>query len=246
MILKYKINLITAGLSIFLLAFLITTEVSSQTPRVKEGVIDLRSWDWEANPDIALKGDWEFYWQKILFSKDTPEVDTRDKDYISLPSPWNNHKVSGKKLGPYGFATYRIKILISDTVNSLAIRTRIISTAYNLYVNGERILHAGKPGKTRGEAIPEYHPNVASFAAASEIEIILQVSNYDHRVGGSRDIILLGKESRLFKSRGLELLIVLFLAGCFFIMGLYHVVLYAINRDRSPLFFSLFCICFYL
>ncbi|MCH7513693.1 MAG: sensor histidine kinase [Bacteroidetes bacterium] len=242
MLFRQKINLISAGLSIFLLSFLLTTDVFSQPPKAKKGVIDLRKWDWAANQDIALKGEWEFYWEKIIFSNDTREFNTTVKDYISLPSTWNDYMINGKKIGPRGFATYRLKILLNDSVNSLAIRTRIISTAYDLYVNGIKILHSGMVGRTKDETIPEYHPEVASFNAIGEVELILHVSNFEHRVGGARDMISLGKDMSLFKSRGLELLTALFLAGCFFIMGLYHIVLYAIKRDRSPLFFSLFCI----
>ncbi len=242
MLFRQKINLISAGLSIFLLSFLLTTDVFSQPPKAKKGVIDLRKWDWAANQDIALKGEWEFYWEKIIFSNDTREFNTAVKDYISLPSTWNDYMINGKKIGPRGFATYRLKILLNDSVNSLAIRTRIISTAYDLYVNGIKILHSGMVGRTKDETIPEYHPEVASFNAIGEVELILHVSNFEHRVGGARDMISLGKDMSLFKSRGVELLTALFLAGCFFIMGLYHIVLYAIKRDRSPLFFSLFCI----
>ncbi|MCH8233985.1 MAG: sensor histidine kinase [Bacteroidetes bacterium] len=245
MLFRQKINLISAGLSIFLLSFLLTTDVFSQPTKAKKGVIDLRKWDWAANQDIALKGEWEFYWEKIIFSNDTREFNTTVKDYISLPSTWNDYMINGKKIGPRGFATYRLKILLNDSVNSLAIRTRIISTAYDLYVNGIKILHSGMVGRTKDETIPEYHPEVASFNAIGEVELILHVSNFEHRVGGPRDIIslgIIGKDMSLFKSRSVELLLALFLAGCFFIMGLYHIVLFAIKRDRSPLFFSLFCI----
>jgi len=241
MFIRCKVNILTAGMLV-IVAALLTTEVSSQTPRATEGVLDLRSWDWEGDQDIALRGEWEFYWEKFVPAGMDGELITSGKDYITLPSVWNGHLANGNRIGPYGFATYRLKILLSDTVSSLAIRTRVISTSYDLYVNGEKILFAGKPGKTKASDIPEYHPNVASFASAGELEIVLHVSNFDHRVGGARDTIILGKDKPMFKARGLELITYFFLAGCFFIMGLYHVVLYIIKRDMSPLFFSLFCI----
>ncbi len=244
MLLKQKINLIIPGLSIFLFVLLLQfpLEIYSQPPKAKKGVIDLRKWDWNANKNVALNGEWEFYWKKIIVPNEARKVNTPATDFISLPSTWNDHVINGKKTGSRGYATYRLKILLNDTVKSLAIRTRIISTAYDLYVNGKNILHSGKVGRTKDTTIPEYHPDVASFTATGEVEIILHVSNFEHRVGGPRDMISLGKEIPLFKAREVELLTALFLAGCFFIMGLYHIVLYVIKRDPSPLFFSLFCI----
>lgn len=44
---------------------------SENRPAARNGILDLRSWDFENNGNIELNGEWEFYWKNFL-PPDTP------------------------------------------------------------------------------------------------------------------------------------------------------------------------------
>ena len=84
-----------------------------QTPVVKNGVIDLRRWDFSKNGNIKLDGEWEFYWKELL-SNDEFKNGNKPKTFIPVPGFWNAHIHNNKKIGDYGYGTYRVKVLLKD------------------------------------------------------------------------------------------------------------------------------------
>ena len=39
-------------------------------PQAQNGVLDLRNWDFGRDGNVPLDGDWQFYWNEFLKSKD--------------------------------------------------------------------------------------------------------------------------------------------------------------------------------
>src|SRR4030095_11496983 len=75
---------------------------AKNTTFVRNGVLDLRAWNWQKDGIVNLTGDWEFYWNKFYhpsFFKDTSNDQARQ--FISVPS-----LVDG-----FGYATYHLIIL---------------------------------------------------------------------------------------------------------------------------------------
>ncbi len=75
------------------------------------------------------------------------------------------------------------------------------------------------------------------------IELVMKVSNYDHRKGGVRNTIQLGSVEGVYAEVGSKNRNAWILIGVICIIVLYHMVLY-FNRmkARMPLYFSLFCL----
>lgn len=209
----------------------------SQNPVVEKGLMDLRGWNWEKSPEVNLKGEWNFHWNKLV----DPGSNEEPTHTIKVPSAWNKLRINETRIGAIGFGTYSITILTDKGAN-LAIRTTTISTAFDLYVNGVLISSTGVPGKLKDTTIPKYKPTINSIENSDTIKLVLHVSNFHHRVGGIRDKITIGTENYLLKKFHFALMIDLFLAGCFIMIGLYHLVLYIIKEDKSPLYFSIFCL----
>jgi len=208
----------------------------SQKPVVEKGILDLRGWNWNTSSEIALKGEWRFYWNEFIDPVSNPEP----TQYIDVPSAWNKLKLKDKRIGPSGYGSYKLTILIDPAIQNLAIHTTIISTAFDLFVDGDKIQSVGTPGISKETTTPQYLPTISSFDNDGSIEVVLHVANFHHRVGGIRDRITIGKGAFLYRSYHNEMLIDLFLAGCFIMMAVYHLVLYLITRDKSPLYFSIF------
>ena len=213
-------------------------------PKVMHGILDLKNWDLKKKGPVDLTGQWEFYWNKHLtprdFSQPNPPQIT---DFMDVPGSWNGYLKEGKPLSGDGYATYRIKVLLNDPKGSFAFNLLDIGTAYTAYVNGEKISFAGIAGRTIETTIPYFSQEVVDFVSETDvIEIVLQVSNFHHRLGGPWEVIQLGTENQIRKIRQRSLAFDLFLCGSILIIGLYHFCLYFLRKDdRSSLYFGIFC-----
>jgi PAS domain S-box-containing protein len=166
-----------------------------------------------------------------------------------VPGTWRGHEVDGQPLGGDGYATYRLRVLVDPATlpeASLAIRVPVlINTAHRLYVDGQLLGSAGQVGRTAATMTPQYQPYVVAFTpAGKQVEILLQISNFYHYQGGILiQPLVLGPQAELYLLAEQQLGRDLFLIGSIFIMGLYHLGLFALRRrEPAPLYFGLFCL----
>ncbi len=113
-------------------------------------------------------------------------------------------------------------------------------TAHRLWVNGELIASAGTVGKNRDVMHPQYLPQVALFSSEpGENEIVIQVSNFNHRSGGILESIVLGSENQILNMRYQRIAFEFLLFGSLVMMGLYHIILFYYRKvNRSLLFLA--------
>jgi PAS domain S-box-containing protein len=213
-------------------------------PEAVGGVLNLSGWDFVTDGPVNLSGEWEFYWQQHLdphdFARSNPSPRT---GYIRLPGYWNGYDVDGKTLSGDGYATYRLRVQLKPANRHIALRLLEISTAYSLYLNGEKVGTAGVAGKNRQTTVPRYSPQIVDFKVEfNPLEIILQVSNFHHRRGGIWEGVQLGSEQDIRSLQEGMLGLDLFLLGSILIMGLYHLALFWFRKkERSALYFGIFC-----
>jgi hypothetical protein len=219
---------------------------SHKQPRASKGVLDLSEWNFATDGPVALSGEYEFYWQQHLtpesFSQaQRPEI----SGFMPVPAAWNGHKINGAKLPGIGYATYRLTVLLKDSVSGeLALKFFDMGTAYAVFVNGKKILSEGQAGSTPATTVPGFLPQIVNFALNSNrIELIYQVSNFHHDRGGAWELIRLGTDEQLNNIRERRIALDLILFGSILVMGLYHLALFGLRKyDRSALFFGLFCL----
>jgi two-component system sensor histidine kinase ChiS len=227
-----------------------TRFLGKKQPLASQGLMDLRDWDFERDGPVDLTGEWEFYWKRLVIDFSKARFDrSRPVRYIWVPGIWNNRVVGGKKISGYGYATYRLRVLLKNPASpglkrNMAVLTHVIGTAYELFVNGERVTRGGVVARSSALSSPGYWPDVGDFfPGGDEIDIALHVSNYHHWKGGVRDKIILGSERSIHEMREKRLTLDFFLIGSIFIMACYHLVLFAMRkRDVSFLYFGLVCL----
>jgi PAS domain S-box-containing protein len=213
-------------------------------PRAVKGVLDLTDWNFKKDGPVNLNGEWEFYWQQYLMPKDfARRTPNRKTEFIKVPGYWKGLELEGRKLPGYGYVTYRLNILLDKPKGAFALRTVEISNAYVIYVNGQKVASLGQAGIDRETTLPQQYPQIIDFEPHSnQLELIIQVSNFHHRRGGIWEVIQLGREKDLRKTEEKRLGFDLFLFGSIFLMALYHLGLFIVRKkDRSPLYFSIFC-----
>ena len=211
-------------------------------PKAVEGKIDLAKGQ-IASHTVRLDGEWEFYWNELLTPEDFREAGKKKTDYIDVPCSWNAYIAKDKEASGYGYATYRL-LFESRGIEKLGLKIPRMFTAYELWVNGEKLASAGIVGKNRDDMSPQYLPQVALFSSRpNENEIVIQVSNFNHRSGGMLESIVLGSEDQILDMRYKRIAYEFFLFGSLMIMGLYHIILFCFRKKNlSPLFFGVFCL----
>jgi response regulator RpfG family c-di-GMP phosphodiesterase len=217
---------------------------SVKPPEAVNGILDLSHWVFENKAVLELKGEWEFYWNNFYDNEDFYDGSKIEKTgNIIIPGVWNGYEVDGKKLSGHGFGTYRLHILLNPSVDTVSLKVLTMQTAGNIYLNGEKVISAGTPGEDSSSTIPGYKPQIIVYKPDKDyIDIVIHVSNFDHRMGGIWGTLLIGSEQDIktlwMYSRDRDF----FFLGAIFVMGLYHLGLFFIRRkNREALYFSVFC-----
>ena len=218
---------------------------TSDIPRVVDGTIDLRRWDMQTSGPVELSGKWKFYWAQHLDPQNISSAGhALDASWVNVPGSWNKTVVNTKKIPGTGYATYHLKIYLQSKEEPLALKFLDMATSYAVFINGRKIDTVGSPGKSPAETIPFYHPKTIEFQPESDtLDIVVHVSNFHHWQGGMWETILLGTLDQLGKIKQNKTRMLFFSTGVILAIGLYHLVLFVFRtRDRSNLFFGIFCL----
>jgi len=190
---------------------------------------------------VALDGEWEFHWRKLLSPSDFSGPGPPAPDaYLSVPGIWNGTLIGGAAIDGRGYATYRLKVRLGGATGDLGFKLLDAATAYRMWVNGVPVASNGAVGESPETAWPQYLPvvvripghAVAGDAGPRELDIVIQVSNWIHRKGGLWESVRLGRFDQVISSREISVALTFFLSGVIIIMGLYHLGLYLLRREE--------------
>ena len=212
----------------------------ADVPLAKNGILDLRKQSFSEK--IPLNGQWAFYWQQLLDPNDTS---AGKFEIVHFPSKWNDHVQNGKKLPPFGYATYKLKVLLPAT-GPLVLAMPDVYSSYRLFINGKQISANGKVSTTEKDFVPHWQYKAADVPAGTDtLNLMLQISNFAHSKGGMAKPIEIGNKENMELGRRRDEAIDLLLTGCLFMGGLFFLGLYLLgNRDKAILYFSLFSIVY--
>lgn len=230
--------LLPAG--ILLYAFL-TQSAGTARPKVKDGRVDLSSWDFDKNGNISLNGEWRFVWNQLIGPTDSVPASAGT---IKVPGIWNGYEMNGKKLPAAGYATYILDLKLAGADAEYALNMMTVSNAYKMWINEKLISANGTVGTSKENSVPAYSPKILRFNPGKEnVRITVQVSNFAHCKGGFWLPLQIGKTEDMQQQRDGRVLLEMFLFGCLFIMAMYHFSLFLLRRsDLSTLYFGLMCI----
>ncbi len=216
----------------------------AQPPAVAGGVLDSSSWDFEQDGIISLKGEWEFFWGKLLTAKDFDD-NALHGQLVQIPNVWTNYQAQdGRDYPGEGYATYRLKVRTNGNDSRLALKIPDISTAAIVLIDDRIIATSGQVAEIKNEAEAEFAPQVVYFEPhAPEFELIVQVSNYLYDRGGMWYAMELGTDKQIARLRENGMAANLILLGIFLFMGLYHLAIYMMRRkEKIALYFSIGCL----
>lgn len=213
------------------------------TPRATNGILDLRG---ETFSDkIPLNGQWLFYWHQLQ-TPDHININTTQGILVNFPFKWSGYVLNGKELPAFGYATYRLTILLPKTKETLRISMPDTYCAYRLFIDGELVAYNGTVS-TSPKNFAAYwdYEAVDLHKGQDTVHLTLQIANFVHSKGGITKPLFIGKTKMIKLARIRADAIDLVLTGCLFMGGLFFLGLFLLgNRDKAILLFSLYSICY--
>lgn len=209
---------------------------AGEAQNIKQGVLDLRSWDALDDKTITLDGEWEFYPEQFIASN--PKGEELQPQYIAVPEDWSEH-LDPQQPSPYGFGSYRLTLLVDpDLQHSYTLRVVSARSASKLYVNGKLLGQSGIPAERKENYHPYNIPYNGTFTSDEngKIEIIIEAANFaDIRGGGLIRSLKLGSEQAVTNEVNLSNSMQQLVASVFLMHGLYAVALYFAGIRRMQL-----------
>jgi signal transduction histidine kinase len=209
-------------------------------PKAKSGVIDLRNQNLEEK--ILLNGEWIFFWKQLVDPNDT----TTNGMKVNFPQSWDNVVIDGQKLPSFGYATYKVTILLPKINSVVRVGMPDVYCAYRLFLNGKEVASNGKVTTTSTGFEPHWQYKAFDIPKGTDTaRLVLHIANYVHSKGGIKEPIFVGQKVKVELSRRRAEAIDLMLTGCLFMGGMFFLGLYLLgNKDKAILLFSLYSIVY--
>ncbi|RKR84873.1 signal transduction histidine kinase [Mucilaginibacter gracilis] len=210
-------------------------------PQAQNGVIDLRKQNFDEN--LTLNGQWLFYWQQLISPADKAP---HQGIVVDFPFKWDSYYLNGKRLPSFGYATYKLTVLLPRAPRPLRMAMPEVYSAYRLFVNGTQVAANGTISTTPAGFEPHWNYNSIDVPDnADTLKIVLQIANFAHSKGGISKPLYIGKKYLIDLTRNRDSAFDLLLTGCLFMGGLFFLGLYLFgNRDKAILLFSIFSIVY--
>ncbi|MFY7928354.1 MAG: hypothetical protein ACOVS5_05755 [Oligoflexus sp.] len=202
---------------------------------------------------LALVGEWDFFWKQLLGprTESWPQVDQRAETSYS----WENFVdlKTGERLGPDGYATYRLRITglpPHPDGYEIGFQSASSSTQLIAYREGqETTVTSRKAGVVSTQPdghIPllrplhlEIHPETAQDVWV----IVIQVANYSYSKGGLWNDVYLGPGRLISRHQELVQLEHLVASGVILCIGLAMIMIYVRKQaHRLWLLLAIFCL----
>ncbi len=241
-------------LGIVLLIFHLGEAKAKPDSLIKNGVLDANDIILDNDITVPLKGDWFFYWDKWIPPASFVNGIPKSSSFMKVRSKWNNYKdpETGKKVGPFGKATYALKVKNIMKGRSLSLYIRSLSGSYKLFIVDNREVRlwegVGAPGTRKDLSISWWKPTVFDIGKFdSDFTIVIQISNFHYSKGGMWNVPKLGLTKKIRSDFQWRLMRDFFIMGIILIMALYHLVLFSLRtNDRGQLWFGLFCLAMFV
>ncbi|ANA80350.1 histidine kinase [Paenibacillus glucanolyticus] len=230
----------------FIVRFIMTPDVS---PEAVQGRLDLTAWDFSEQGSVELNGEWEFYRGQLLTPESFEQQHPDEKipsptSIVSVPDKWNQYIDEDGEPGAAGAGTFRLVVQLRGAEGIYGIHTGNIRTANRIFMSGQEVGASGSPGLSDDGSVPNNIPYVGyAQVDGSEVEILVQVSNFIYSSGGIYSPLVFGDKQAVMKSRETTAFVDLMTLAGFLIPAMYFLLLYRMQRNEKSLqYLGLFCL----
>ncbi len=209
----------------------------------EKGILDLRDYLFNEQSCFNLNGEWEFYWEKFVlphellsFNPPSPTL------YGNVPSLWNDYSDEDISFTGTGYASYRLKILLPEGFNKIiGVDMPVFNTSVTVFFDGKKMYSCGRPGISEELSEAKYESSILFYRPVKDtMEILLHVSNFEHRRGGFCKSMKIGYPNIIVKAKQRYRLIENISHGMLLAFFLFFFFFYLFYRkDKITLAFSL-------
>lgn len=204
---------------------------TTQPFAIQKGHVDLTVWSQLDHADsVSLMGDWIFYPSQLI----GPGEQEGSSTLREVPGVWTTD------VG-LNYGTYKLNIAMGKARKVGLIVPRYTSSC-RIFVNGQLVFEAGTVSTTPADTQPARQIAVLPLEPAPNYEIIIQVSNYLHARGGLFAPPIFGDYKTLVKEENRRVITEAVIAGGFLAIGVYHLILFGIRRQRLVFYFGMACV----
>ncbi|MCP4132824.1 MAG: SpoIIE family protein phosphatase [bacterium] len=218
---------------------------ASAAPVALKGVIDLSEWDFAQSGSIALDGEWEFYPNKLLLSKDVTSGNHKPL-FCLVPGNWKTYKVGNRDFSVHNYGTFRLRVILgsieSQNKRFYGLKINRIFTAFKFLNNDDFVIKSGEVHSTKAGSRGRISGKVVFVKPEKGVlDFIFQVSNFNFYRGGLIEEIVLGTPENISAEYRNSLIFGIIFASFIFIMALYHIILFLFRKkEKAPLYFAFF------
>ncbi len=143
-----------------------------------------------------------------------------------------------------GYSTYALSVRVPADVRSLALEIPQIYSSYSLWVNKRLMAVNGRVGKSQEETVPQWMHQTVSFENPGDtLTLVLQIANFHHHLGGSKDPIYLGSSELLQSYRSMAVASNLIESGILALIAVGFLIIYLwMEKKRVIMYFALLCL----
>lgn len=184
-----------------------------------------------------VRGEWLIEWKSFL----TGFEEFSSQNLLVLPGSWLSFEGTER----YGYASFALRVTGLDPAQLYAFRIGHSLTAVRVLVNGQEQLRFGTPGRSLEEEEPWWASGLARFSPGPDgtADIILHISNFRDRGGGTNATLFIGAERELSAMEDIQKLSEGILFSILAVLALFFITLFVFRPgDRHFLWFAGLCL----
>lgn len=205
------------------------------------GIIDLRKESFEDSHNLA--GKWGFFWNKLVTPQDST---TKPDQFVQFPGKWTDYKFSDKKFPAFGYASYKVTVLLPEEMETLRLAMPETYTSYSLFFNGKLVATNGRVSTSAAQFEPHWQYKAIDIPKNTQrLEIVLQIANFVHSKGGISKSPVIGRKAAIELDRRSAEAIDFILFGCLVMGSMFFIGLYLLGtRDKATLMFAMYSLIY--
>ncbi len=170
--------LLIVGVFVFI-AFDETQRDLQSSPEIVDGTLDFAQAEGSWQGQVALDGEWEFFWKQWIVSEAAADGEFPEPDcMMPVPAGWAGVEIGDEILGEEGWASYRLHVR-NCSVNQLVAYLPDYNSSYRVFVDGRQLAFHGELSKDPSEV--SMRTTVlyldASPESAQDFDIVIEVAS---------------------------------------------------------------------
>jgi len=203
--------------------------------------MDLSTWDFERDGTVSLDGNWAMWYGQRL------QPGTTDSGgsplFVEVPGVWRGVESEDGPLPGTGFATYRLRVMLPPSMVGKDLALTLSNPRPTLlWVEGVEAAHWGDTSVE--PSVPAGGHGKWQFRVDdTELEVVAQVANHHHRVGGLRRPLILGTPRQIELRNRLGLSLDVLMMVTLLVAGFFHIGVWILRPSEiAQAWFGGFCV----